>query len=1083
MKKRLLTFLMGLIMITVQAVAQQTEITGTVISVDDGSPLPGVSVKVKGTTQGTSTNANGKYTIRVDRGAVLVFSFIGSATQEKAVGANSVIDVKLGTDSKSLDEVVVVGYGTQKRANLTGAVSTVDTEVLQSRPVTDVGRALQGTTPGLSITTSSGAIGQNPSIKLRGNTGTLTGTGGAQPLILVDNVEIPSLQLVNPEDIESISVLKDAASTSIYGTRGAWGVILITTKTGKKGAPTRVQYSNNFSYSTPTTTPQVAPAADGAEMAFLAFRRTNPSTPLFSAVGVSIDETAIQKMREWETLYGGEDLGNEMVLGRDFEIRENRLFFYRPWDVNEMFMRDYTPQQNHNLSVSGGSEKTSYNLGVGYLGQEGVLKANPDQFARYNLNLGINTSVNDWFDARGKVLYSNSILEQPFVFAAAVYDPWYYLYRWPAIHPYGTYEGKPFRNAVTEVEQANMNKHTSGLTRVSVGGTLRPVKGLTVDADYTYTSVNNHQRNAGGSVTALNYWAGLTNGQIPYQNYTAASYNKAEYNSYWSDMHTGKLFATYSKDVNDHAFKVIAGGDVETFQNYSHNSARLALIDPNLVEPVLATGDQTIGSTRGHWNTAGAFGRINYSFRNKFLLEVNGRYDGSSRLSPNLKWGFFPSMSAGYIISEEPFMQFAKPVLSSLKFRGSWGEIGNQNTSVSSIYSVLPTTNSNWLIDGQRVLTTGTPAPISGTLTWESVATLDFGLDARVLNDKVGIVFDWYQRTTKDMHSAGAALPSSYGATAPRRNFGELQTTGWEIAVDFNHRFANGLTINAMGTLTDFKEKLTKYEGSRAVTGNYQGKVLGEIWGYETDRFFTNDDFVQDANGVPVLQDGRYVFKEGIPSQAQFEGSGFFYGPGDIKYVDANGDGAIWRGDNTVENPGDQKVIGNSTPRYQYGFRLGADFKGIDFTAFFQGVGKRDFWAQGPMFVPGWRPGEAWYAHQLDYWTEENQNAFYPRVTQIGEASTKNFYPQTKYLLNLAYLRMKNLAVGYTLPQALTRKAHIERLRIYFSGENLFEWDKLGKVPIDPEVNVTEAGANDPAAFGRVYPYRRSVSLGLQVTL
>lgn len=428
-------------------------------------------------------------------------------------------------------------------------------------------------------------------------------------------------------------------------------------------------------------------------------------------------------------------------------------------------------------------------------------------------------------------------------------------------------------------------------------------------------------------------------------------------------------------------------------------------------------------------------------------------------------------------------MQFAKPVLSSLKFRGSWGEIGNQNTSVSSIYSVLPTSNSNWLIDGQRVLVTGTPAPISGSLTWESVATLDFGLDARVLNDKVGIVFDWYQRTTKDMHSAGATLPSSYGAAAPRRNFGELQTTGWELAVDFNHRFSNGLTINATGTITDFKEKLTKFEGSRAVTGNYQGKILGEIWGYETDRFFTADDFVHDANGAPVLQDGRYVLKEGIPSQAQFEGSGFFYGPGDIKYVDANGDGVIWRGDNTVENPGDQKVIGNTTPRYQYGFRLGADFKGIDFNVFFQGVGKRDFWAQGPMFVPGWRPGEAWYAHQLDYWTEENPNAFYPRVTQIGESSTKNFYPQTKYLLNLAYLRMKNLAVGYTLPQTLTRKAHIERLRVYFSGENLFEWDKLGNVPIDPEVNVTEAGANDSAAFGRVYPYRRSFSLGLQVTL
>lgn len=1067
----------------VHSMAQQKTITGRVTSADDGTALPGVSIKIKGTSLGSSTDVNGRYSISASTGQILVFSFIGAATQEKVVRTESVINVLLGADVKSLNEVVVVGYGTQKRANLTGAVSTVDTEVLQSRPVVDVGRALQGTTPGLSITTPSGAIGVNPSIKLRGATGTLTGTAGAQPLILVDNVEIPSLQLVNPDDIESISVLKDAASSSIYGTRAAWGVILITTKSGKKGSPSRITYSNNLSISAPTTTPKIASGAEGAEMALLAYRRTNPSQPSFGFIGVTIDDIAVQKMRQWQEEFGGKDLGAEMVPGRDFEIRENKLFFYRSWDAGEMFMRDWTPQQNHNISVSGGSEKTTYNLGLGFTGQEGVLKANPDKFNKYNLSLGVTTTVNSWLDVRSKVLYANTLLSQPFQFAAAVYDPWYYLYRWPAIFPYGTYEGRPFRNAITEVDQAKMNETTNALTRVSVGGTLKPLKGLTVDADYTFTGVNTHDHQTGGSVTAIDFWSGLVDGQMPYRTYTNSSYNKAFYRSDWSGLNSGKAFATYQKDLKDHSFKLIAGGDVEVYTNNWQSSSRADLIDPEKGELALATGEQLVDGRHGRWNTAGVFGRINYDFKDRYLLEINGRYDGSSRLSPNKKWGFFPSMSAGYIISEEPFLQFVKPFLSYLKFRGSWGEIGNQNTTVSNIYLVLPTTNSDWLIGDKKVLIANPPSPISGNLTWETVGTLDFGADAKFLKDKLGVSFDWYRRTTSDMHSAGVALPSSYGADAPKRNYGELRTTGWELAIDFNHTLDNGLRFNITGTLSDFKESLTKFEGSRLISGNYQGKTLGEIWGYETDRYFTKSDFVQDANGNLVMQDGKYILKEGIPSQAQFEGSGFFYGPGDVKYKDLNGDGVIFRGDNTVENPGDQRVIGNSTPRYQYGLRLGADWKGFDFNLFMQGVGKRSYWAQGPMFIPGWRPGEAWYANQLDYWREDHPDAFYPRPTVIGEASAKNFYPQTKYLLNLAYLRLKNLALGYTLPNRITSKLHMERLRVYFSGENLLEFDKLGDIPIDPEVNVTEAGANDPAAFGRVYPYRRTLSFGLQVTL
>lgn len=1086
MKRSVQCFLWGMcfLLFHYQAFAQSKTVTGTVTSAEDNSSLPGVSVAVKGQSRGTATDVEGKYTISVDPADVLVFSFVGMKPEERQVGNSTTINVQLYTDAKALDEVVIVGYGSQKKANLTGAVSTIETKVLESRPITDVARGLQGTTPGLTISTSSGAIGQNPNIRLRGVTGTLSNSGGAQPLILVDNVEIESLQLVNPEDIESISVLKDAASSSIYGSRAAWGVILITTKSGKKGAAPRVSYSNNFSWSTPTTTPKIAPAAEGAEMAFQALRRRSPSTNVFGVVGMYIDEASIEKMREWQSQYGGQDLGNEMVLGRDFDIRDGRLFFYRSWDPGEMYMKEWTPQQKHDISVSGGSEKTSYHLGLGYLGQEGVLKVNPDEFERYSMNLSVNTSVTDWFDARGKVLYSNALTTRPFYFSSETYDPWYYLYRWPAVYPYGTYEGHPFRSAITEVEQAKMTNHTAGMTRINVGGTLKPLKGLTIDTDYTYTSNNINEHQTGGVLSAYNFWA--TGAALKYEPYSSPAFNRVQYNTWWNNRSTGRSFATYGKDLADHSFKLIAGGDVEIYENWFQSSQKRNLMDPDRGEIDLATGDQFVDGAHGEWATLGFFGRLNYSFREKFLLELNGRYDGSSRLSPSKKWAFFPSMSAGYVISEEPFMQFSKPVLTFLKFRGSWGAIGNENAALSSIYRTMPTSSSSWLIGGNSMPTVGTPGYISDALTWETVSTLDFGLDARFFNNNLGIVFDWYRRTTSDMHSPGITLPSSFGTAPPKRNYGEIQTTGWELAVDWNKSFSNGLNFNVTGMLSDFQEKVTKYANTTmGINSYYEGKILGEIWGYETDGFFTSDDFAKDANGDLLLENGRYVLNDDVPNQSLYESGWFFYGPGDIKYKDLNGDGVIDYGSQTVDDHGDMKVIGNSTPRFQYGLRLGADWKGFDLSVFMQGVGKRDMWANGPLFIPGYRAGEAWYEHQLDYWTPENPNAYYPRPTDAQGAANannaKNFLPQTKYLLDLSYLRMKNLALGYTLPQGLTRKAHVEKLRVYVSGENLFEFDNL-KIPIDPEVDYTTAGRRDSNTFGRVYPYRRTLSFGLQAT-
>lgn len=1060
---------------SISMVRGQTQTVSGAVYDLNGMPIPGVEITVKGTDLGTQTDFGGEYSLNVPENSsnILVFSSIGFTTQEIAIDGKSSITVTLRTDIEGLDEVVLVGYGTQSRRNVTGAIASIDPEILDSRPIADVGRGLQGTTPGLTITAPSGQIGVNPTIKLRGMAGTLGTTGGAQPLILVDNVEVTSLQDINPEDIQDISVLKDASSTSIYGSRGAWGVILITTKNGKRNSAPSISYSNNFSWSTPTKTPRVAPAAEGAEMAFKALQRTNPSTDAFGIVGMWIDEKGIDKMREWEQQYGSQNLGPEMEEGRDFERRDGRLYFYRPWDPRKQFVEKYSPLQKHDLSISGGSEKTNYYLGLGYLHQDGVYKVNMDSYERYNLNLAVNTTVTDWLDVHAKILHSNSVQKDPFKFGSNTYDAWYYTTRWPAVYPYGTFEGYPFRSHLAEVEQANLNRDTRALSRINLGTTIRPIEDMEIHFDYTHDQVDEHSKQFGGSVTGYNFWStGPNLNALPY---TSATYDRIQYNSDWSRRNTGKAYMVYDKKLHqDHNLKVTLGGDLEEYEYWFHSSQRRDLINQNMGELSLATGDQYVSGSRNHWSTLGFFGRVNYTFKNKFLVEFNSRYDGSSRLSSDKKWGFFPSGSVGYIISEEPFMESLKPTMNFLKVRGSYGSVGNQNTALSNIYRLMGSSQTSWLINGTPAMTVATPGALPVGLTWETVSTLDIGLDANFFNDRLGFNLDWYKRTVSDMHSAGKTLPSTFGATAPQRNYGEMYTQGWEVAVNYNQSFTNGLNLSVKATLTDFKEKVSKFANeTKGINTNYEGKIIGEIWGYETDRFFTENDF--DANGD---------LKDGIASQEIFETNGWFhYGPGDIKYKDLNGDGEINYGSQTVDDHGDMKVIGNTTPRYQYGLMLAMDWKGFDLSLFMQGVGKRDMWPSGPVFIPGYNASEGWFAHQLDYWTPDNPDAFYPRPTNNGQSNNAmNFLPQTKYLLDMSYFRMKNITLGYSLPKSVIDGLNLNRVRVYFSGENLFEHTNLD-IPLDPEVDYTTAGLNDPNTFGRIYPFRRSYSFGIQVSL
>lgn len=1072
----------------VSEVQNKQTVTGRVVDAN-GEPLIGVRVMVKGTSEGAITDIDGNYSLKAKRGDVLTFNYVGFKTVEVPV-TSTVHNVTMQEDSELLQEVVVVGYGAQKKVNLTGAVSTVDVEkTLESRPVADIGKALQGVTPGLTITSISGQLGNEPTIKLRGATGSLNATQGTAPLILVDNVEVPSLSLVNPDDVESISVLKDAASSSIYGTRAAWGVILITTKKGKLGEKPRVSFSSNFAWSTPTMLPQLASTYDNA-LHGLAIAKRMDNKEEFGVIGYNVNYAAVEKMKQWEAQYGSmseEELG-EMQYGRDFENINGKYYFYRSFDPIEMFLNKWTPENKQDLSISGGSDKTTYNLGLGYSGQQGPLKYNADRNSRYSFNGSISTRISQTISFRAGMMFSRTNYEQPYRFSSGVFDMWYYLLRWPRFYPYGTYEGKPFRSAVTETQSGSKENLMRSFARVNVGTTITPIKNLDINIDYTYGFLNSYQKRNGGEVWGYDMFN--TNNPLTYSSLYSSWHDRVFEASRYTHSHTLKAYGTYQFNINDkHDFKVMAGMDAESRERHGHSSDRHGMISFDKPEIALTLGDQYVDDIMYHndFAAAGVFGRINYSYADKYLLELNGRYDGSSMFPEGNKWAFFPSGSAGWRVSEESFFTGLKPYFSDFKLRGSWGTIGNQDVRANSFLSVMGVgANSGWLIDGVNVPYIGQPSPISPVLTWERISTLNLGADMRFFNNKLGVTAEWYRRTTSGMHSPGETLPSTFGQSAPKVNEGEMQATGLELALDFNHVFDNGLGINARATFSKVKEVITKYNNpNKNIYGFYEGKVIGEIWGYETDRFFTEDDFkmvaVKDKDGNEVMM--RVIDPNKAADQSLYESGSFKFGPGDIKYKDLNGDGVISHGSNTLDDHGDLKVIGNSLPNFEYGFTFGANWKGLDMSIFFQGVGKRDVWPVGAVGTPGFGKYESVFEHQLDYWTPENPNAFYPRPSDnTWNGHGMNFLRQTKYLQSMAYLRLKNLTIGYTLPKEITQKAYIQNARIYFSGENLFEFYN-GHVPIDPESSTYKANSwADSYSIGRTYPFMRTLSIGAQLT-
>jgi TonB-linked SusC/RagA family outer membrane protein len=1121
---------------------QQTRITvkGKVTD-SNGESLIGVSVSIKGTGQGVTTDVNGDYSIAATSGATLEFSYLGYISQSRVVRTETVMNIILQEATQMMDEVVVVGYGTKKKANLTGAVTTVDVDkTLGSRPIADVGRGLQGSVPGLSVVVASGEVGSDPIMKIRGSVASINGT--ATPLILVDNVEVPSIQIINPDDIENISVLKDAASTSIYGSKGAFGVILVTTKKGAKTESVTVTYSGNFSWQDRAKELNMA-TIDGLQYTLDAARSRNPESPGIGAVGNmwKMNEESIQKSREWVTKYGGIVKPTDpVVYGRDWYVDAsgNKLGI-RTYNAVDALVADWTPTMTHNLSVNGRSNKTLYNVGLGILDQSGMTNhAKVDDFRRYNASIRLSTEINKYLTMRAGAIYSDRIKRFPSVNGYTA-DPWLYAYRWGSLMPVGTVDqfGDQMRNPAYELQESTTSSVRNVYTNINLGATVDFTKNWNLEFDYTYYTQeditersypvfhggdtwyspipwldengNRVYVDEEGKVVTEGGMPGYRFNQIawPGDGTSAAAYINR--NSLRKNNHTFNVYSTYNLKIGDpHTFRFMIGMNSVANDNKGHYGQMTGLYNYDNPQFAYANGTPTVSGVAGWDAILGYFGRINYSFHDRYLLEANMRYDGASKFPSRLWWEAFPAFSAGWVISNESFFKQAEKIVHFAKFRASWGSVGDQsvpgNMYIPSMGNVV---QIPWLGADGKAYTYQTPTAVQRDIKWQRIENLDLGIDLQFLKGDLGLTFDWFRRDTKDMIMGGDALPFTHGAPAPNGNYGNLRTKGWELSVSYNHRFSNGLGISALATVWDNDTHITKgpdYRtdwADRSIGSAYAtGARYGDIWGYVTDRLYQEDDFVRDENGkwkkVTIIIDGTakqsYMLAGKNPVyQTRLEDGGgtVIFRPGDVKFVDLNGDGYITPGRGTFGDPGDRKVIGNSTPRYEYGFRLGADYKGFDASVFLQGVGSRQIWGAGQLAIPGFHASDGAMPQAIagNYWTPERTDAFYPRAWDNGGENTNySLQQQTRYLLDMAYARIKNITLGYSVPAKLLKKVLLTKARFYVSLENFITFDNLRGLPVDPEAisgySMFNSSNYNLGRTGTGTPMFKSASFGVQVS-
>lgn len=1045
-------------------VTQQNGVCKGVVKDNQGESVIGASVVVKGSTNGTITDFDGHFTLNnVKRGDVIQISFIGYVSQE-VVWQGTPLDITMKEDSQTLEEVVVVGFGSQKKANLTGSVSQVKMDdVLGERPVTNVKNALQGSMPGLMV--SGGASpGEAKSFNIRGT----VSINGMNPLVLIDNVE-GDIDLLNPEDIESVTVLKDAASSAIYGARAAAGVILITTKKAKKGEKFNLNYNANFGFQTSINSPKQA----SLDEYLRAYQAAGFSETYYAGNG------SVSKWREYLAGYK-ENPSAYPTVGDGIYIGEDGAPYYlNDKDVYKAF-QETSFMQTHNLTANGGTEKLRYRLSAGLTKEDGPLIESKDTYMRKNISSFISADITDWLTQEADFRYTVADRSEPMGSGDGIYCMNHISFYPSGMMPgsVNTSVGKdlPLITPENQIRYNNPYLTDTDNTRIYLRTILRPIKGLELVGEYTYDRKNWQKSYYAKKWEYTTEQLG-SNSSVS-SDYLFKSEDHADYNAL-------NLYGTYNFSIKeDHMFKIMAGFNQERKQNSWISVQAHDMIAPSAPSFTSATGKIIPKNSYEDYAIRGAFYRINYNYKDRYLFEANGRYDGSSKFPKDDRFGFFPSFSVGWNIAREAWMEKALDYVSDLKLRASWGQIGNQNIGNYGYYSTMqPVGNSNyWLKDGEFITYISTPGLVSNSFTWETVETLDIGFDASMFNSRLQVTFDWYQRTTRDMLIAGIQLPAVVGTSAPMRNAADMRTRGWEIAVNWRDQIGDW-KYNVGFNLYDYKSKITKYSNNedKLLSQNYyEGKTLGEIWGYVSDGFYTIDDF--DGPGT-------WQLKDGVASL-----DGYNPRPGDEKFVNLNDDrgtNEINSGLNTVDSPGDQKVIGNSTPRYNFGVNLGVSYKGFSLSAILQGTAKRDVWIGGMSLFPFGGSAKAYYPvfyNQTDYWEPmgscdgqytENDREYW--VAKNPDASLYRLYSNmqnhgsnqrasTKYLQNGAYMRLKNITLAYTFPKALISKVSLSALKVFVSAENLATISSLPK-------------GYDPERLSWGYPFYRTLSFGLNVTL
>ncbi|MEG1511964.1 MAG: TonB-dependent receptor [Bacteroidales bacterium] len=1064
-------------------------IKGKVIDKETGEPISFASIYVKENKSiGIETDLDGNYSLRASPNQTLVVSFIGYSTIEMPILGKTVINASLKSDNVMLNDVVVVGFGTQKRANLTGAVSTVDTKDLETRPLADLNQGLQGISPGLTIQYESGQLNSSPSINVRGTGTIIDGVASGGPLILVDGIPT-SLNMVNPDDVESISVLKDAASASIYGARAAFGVVLITTKKGDNTEKIKFSYTGRMGWSNPTKLLQHMDPIDELNAIIGAADARGEESESWGAY----HKITLPGVQRWVDKYKSQrdPMDLNMVYGEDWENVNGTTYFYRVWDVEKLMFGENVPNMSHSLNLSGKlGANSSIMASLGYNQKDGVMRDNPEDMSRYNATVNINTKLSKWLTADIRIMASRQDYKEPYNymgsgFSGAGSNGYFgHIYRYGAYAPYGTYKGIGFGFAPSYLRNANYNKKRTDYLRLAVNLKAQITKDISLVGEYSIGSSYLNWKMNGGVLNLWRYQGAMVdpNGKPVPQGATPGSKNDAVKVVKSSEQtQVFNAYARYNKTFGrDHNVGAQLGVNTEWNEFERTYSARLSLLDNDKPEFALATGTQySTDANRqlipGHskYAIAGVFLRLNYDYKGKYLVEFNARYDGSSKFPTDSQWGVFPSASIGWRVSEEKFMEKARKYVNNLKLRLSAGAIGNQNVMANAFEPLMLSSNAYWLGNNSSTQnsTYGLPALTSDALTWEKVTTYDIGLDFGLFN-MFTFSGDIYQRNTNGMLARGEALPEVFGASAPLTNNGNLRTRGYELSLSFNKIINNNISLFASVGLSNAESIVTSWKSAGTLNALYEGMVIGEIWGLTSDRLLQTGDF---TNGKMNAE---------LPDQSLLQKGVFKFGPGDMLYKDVTGDGKITGGKGTIEDHGDLTRIGNNLPKYEYNFRLGGEIYGFDLSVLFQGVGKRDLWATGSdVFLPFQRGYyDLLYAHQADYWRPDNTDAHYTRLWRYfgvsdafsGVSGSCNSVQQTRYLLNMSYLRLKNLTVGYTLPKHITSKIRIDKVRVYFSGENLFTiQDK--KLPVDPEVTQTEH------MIGRSFPLQRTLSIGLQV--